>query len=295
MNKRLTLAIASAACALTGSAWAADLPPAPPMAFKAPVAVPWTWTGAYGGANGGYSWGNWDSTSATAIFPGPGGTFTNTASPNVQGAVAGGQGGYNWQFAPQWLLGIEGDIDWSGERASDGGNSSASGLTVGFPQGLGACDAHFPCTTTVTGTTANNWNLDWFATLRARLGFVADQTWLFYGTGGIAFAGVGFSSSTSTTTTITNSIGQIVNPVTATAGGSPVTTTGGGGANATRVGFAVGGGVEKMFAQNWSVKVEYLFMDFGSDTFLTGTANATNVKLIDNLVRVGINYKFWTQ
>lgn len=261
-------------------------------ALAAPPAI-WSWTGAYVGGNVGYSWGNWDSTSATPIFPGPGGTLVSTASPNVQGAVAGGQAGYNWQFAPQWLVGVEGDIDWSGEHASDGGNFSTSGLTVGFPQGIGACDLHSPCTTTVTGTTANNWKLDWFATLRGRLGFVADQTWLFYGTGGIAFAGVGFSSSTSTTTTITDSIGQIVNPATAAAGGSPVTVNSGGGANTTRVGFAVGGGIEKMLSQNWSVKAEYLFMDFGTYTFLAGTGSATSVKLLDNVVRVGVNYKFW--
>jgi outer membrane immunogenic protein len=185
-----------------------------------------------------------------------------------------------------------GDADWSGERASDGGGYATSGLTVGFPQGLDSCDAHCPCTTTVTGTTANNWNLDWFATLRARLGLVADQTWLFYGTGGVAFAGVHFANGSATTTTITNSIGQIVNPVTGAAGGSPASVAGGAGETTTQVGFAVGAGVEKMFAQNWSIKVEYLFMDFGSHTFLAGTGLDTNIRMIDNVIRGGVNYKF---
>jgi len=47
-----------------------------------------------------------------------------------------------------------------------------------------------------------------------------------------------------------------------------------------------------MLTQNWSVKVEYLFMDFGSYTFLAGTGFDTNVKMIDNVIRGGVNLKF---
>ncbi len=91
--------------AAIGSAQAADMA----LPVKAPPPAPWSWTGFYIGGNGGYSWGNWDSTSLTAIFPGPGGTLVNSASPNVQGAIAGGQIGYNWQISPQWLAGVEAD------------------------------------------------------------------------------------------------------------------------------------------------------------------------------------------
>ena len=101
------------------------------------LSTPWSWTGFYVGGNVGYSWGNWDSTSVAAIFPGSPGTFTTTDSPNVQGAVAGGQTGYNWQFAPQWLVGIEGDIDWSGEQASDGGSTVSTSIHI---PSTGFCD-----------------------------------------------------------------------------------------------------------------------------------------------------------
>ena len=250
------------------------------LARAAPVATPWSWTGFYVGGNVGYSWGNWDSTSVAAIFPGSPG-FTTTDSPNVQGAVAGGQTGYNWQFAPQWLVGIEGDIDWSGEQASDSATASTS---IHIPS-TGFCNSHGPCTLTVTGMTTNTWNLDWFATIRGRLGWVADQIWLFYGTGGIAFAGAQFSNASSATATITGR-GGAVEP------GFPITTASAFSETTTRVGFAVGAGVEKMLSQSMSVKIEYLFMDFGSHTFLAGTGFDTNVRMIDNVIRGGVNWKF---
>src|SRR5277367_5393412 len=87
--------------ALAGAAAAADLsrpppvyPPAPPV--YAPV---YNWTGFYVGVNGGGGWGrsNWDST----------GSF------NVSGGLVGGTVGYNYEIN-RAVLGVEGDIDWSG-------------------------------------------------------------------------------------------------------------------------------------------------------------------------------------
>src|SRR5262249_43358165 len=130
-----------------------DLPVKAPIV--APVAV-YNWTGFYVGGNGGYSWGRatttqsdvTTSTSLTECFrdPNPASvvtgalstivcapntttTFpiatgpTSTASgtigrANVNGFVGGLQAGYNYQFARQWLLGIEADIQYSGERGS---------------------------------------------------------------------------------------------------------------------------------------------------------------------------------
>jgi len=272
--------------AMGAPAMAADLPPAPPPVYKAPVIAPvvYDWTGFYVGGNIGYSWGEWDSTNVGSVFtfPGTPTAFSSTASPNVNGVFGGVQAGYNWQFNPHWLVGVEGDFEWSGEKASDPATASASTL-AGITTGV--CDAHPPCTLTVTGSTTNDWNLPWFATLRGRLGYVADQTWLFYGTGGLAIGEMEFASSLSATATVTNAIGV-------TFPGFPVTATTGASQSVTRVGFVVGGGIEKMLSQNWTAKIEYQYLDWGSYTFLSGTGFDTNVRLRDNTIRIGVNYKF---
>jgi outer membrane immunogenic protein len=65
----------------------------------------------------------------------------------------------------------------------------------------------------------------------------------------------------------------------------------------TRAGWTAGGGVEAIVATNWSVKVEYLYMDFGTfNTTFTGAGVFTPIvlstRLTDNIVRVGFNYHF---
>ncbi|MGB6540096.1 MAG: outer membrane beta-barrel protein [Xanthobacteraceae bacterium] len=275
--KKLFIATIAVLVSVAAAGWAR----AADMALKAPIVEPWTWTGFYIGGNGGYSWGNWDSTSVAAIFPGPGGTLVTTDSPNVQGAIAGGQFGYNWQLSPQWLVGVEADGQWSGEEASDGGSTS---VTVHVP-GIGPCDVGGGCSATTAVTDANSWKLPWFATLRGRVGLIEDSTWLLYGTGGLAVAGADFANSSITTVTVFKNLsGTVVSTTTLVNSALSGTTT--------MVGFAVGAGIEKMLSKNWSVKVEYLFMDFGSHTFLAGTGFDTNVKMIDNVIRGGVNYKF---
>ncbi|MFY9834863.1 MAG: hypothetical protein WAK55_00060 [Xanthobacteraceae bacterium] len=90
-----TLAFLCAALGLMGSAFAADLPTAPPRAAAVYVPPPlpiYNWSGFYVGVNGGWRWSN-------AKF-----TFTDTANPNGlsgtpngSGGVAGGTAGVNWQ------------------------------------------------------------------------------------------------------------------------------------------------------------------------------------------------------
>ncbi len=65
-------------------------------------------------------------------------------------------------------------------------------------------------------------------------------------------------------------------------------------------GWNVGGGWEWTFADRWSARVEYLYLDFGSDSASThsiatahGTLTVSTNDLTDNIVRAGLNYKFW--
>jgi outer membrane immunogenic protein len=135
---------------MVGAAAAADVipryqpvPPAP--AYGVAVLAPPYWTGFYLGINGGGGWGRsqWDGVDTFA----------------VSGGLIGGTIGYNWQLGPRWgwVLGVEGDVDWSGI----GGTT-----TVLCPLGC---------------QTRNHW----LATARGRVGFAWDWV-LPYVTAGLA-------------------------------------------------------------------------------------------------------------
>jgi|SRR5215470_9284760 len=102
--------------ALTQFTFAADLPRKAPIA-PAPV-VP-SWTGFYVGANLGYGWTGDRSTVISGNDP-DAELFLTTARPSAQppplnsnGLIGGLQLGYNYQFAPSWLVGIETDFQGS--------------------------------------------------------------------------------------------------------------------------------------------------------------------------------------
>jgi outer membrane immunogenic protein len=70
----------------------------------------------------------------------------------------------------------------------------------------------------------------------------------------------------------------------------------------TQFGWTVGGGIEWAFLQNWSAKVEYLYVRLEDATFfeapIVATPSATTiitrfVPLDDHIVRVGLNFHFW--
>ena len=122
--------------------------------------------------------------------------------------------------------------------------------------------------------------LPWFGTVRGRIGVLASPTWLFYATGGLAY-------------------GEIKSSETHTVAGGPFA----GGAlannfNTTRTGWTVGGGVEGVISGNWTAKLEYLYMDYGTinNTFAGVAPLFTPINLsthvTDNVVRAGVNYHF---
>src|SRR5262249_51013634 len=121
--------------ALISPAVAADLPvQAHPVV---PVVQVFNWTGFYIGGNVGYSWGrnSFDlagtSTTRTQVFRAFGlpaqtqisdvstaGAIIGSGNANVNGGIAGGQIGYNWQVDRMWVIGLETDLQWSGQRGS---------------------------------------------------------------------------------------------------------------------------------------------------------------------------------
>ena len=60
------------------------------------------------------------------------------------------------------------------------------------------------------------------------------------------------------------------------------------------MGWTVGAGIEWAFADRWSAKLEYLFMDLGSDPSiaLSPTTTITTGRMTDNIARVGVNLRF---
>ena len=118
--------------------------------------------------------------------------------------------------------------------------------------------------------------IDWFGTFRGRIGILATPKVLLYTTGGLAYGEVnssetigvlpGFSSST------------------------------------TNVGWTLGAGIEGVIGGNWTARIEYLYIDLGnvSGSFVTPliapsgafATSSYSSHITDNIVRVGVNYKF---
>jgi outer membrane immunogenic protein len=135
--------------------------------------------------------------------------------------------------------------------------------------------------------------LDWFGTVRGRIGPTITPTVLIYVTGGLAYGDVRTTDTVSGVNILglqgTN--GSTLSPVAASFSNSSV-----------RFGWTVGAGVEGVIKGNWTAKLEYLYMDFGnvSGSFITPIVAPSGALLIasynshitDNILRVGVNYKF---
>jgi outer membrane immunogenic protein len=262
-----------AAC--TGAV-AADLSPA----YKAPVkaiAPAASWTGFYIGGNVGYGWDSSGSTGISVASTDPAlapalaaivgaGAYPATLLPSAKGVIGGGQIGYNWQLPPQWLVGLEADLQGSDIRGADSQTRSP---------------AFFD--TASTGVTKS---IDWFGTVRGRVGFLATPQWLLYGTGGLAYGQI---KSTFTTTDLT--AGCVPN----------ATLCANGASSSTRAGWTAGAGAEAMLVPNWSVKVEYLYVDLGRRSMnipsstVSPVVFSTSTSFREQTVRAGLNYHFnWT-
>jgi opacity protein-like surface antigen len=153
-------------------------------------------------------------------------------------------------------------------------------MNAAVPTSVSSPDVRFR-----TGVLTANHKLDWFGTARGRVGFIPTDRVLLCATGGLAY-------------------GQL----SATAPLIPLSW------GSTRAGWTFGAGAEVALDHNWSFKVEYLYMDLGNiggalatattvtnalnkpstglNTVTTTTTAAFKTRFTDNLVRVGVNYRF---
>jgi outer membrane immunogenic protein len=143
--------------------------------------------------------------------------------------LAGAQIGYNWQQG-LFVYGLQADL--SGTHLRSTSSNGFSAVTTPIP------DYTYP-----TGNASAN--IDWYGTLRGRVG-VTVGSFLFYGTGGLAYGGVGLTNN--------------YNP------GSGATTPGAlnGQTSGVRAGWVVGAGGEYLLTRNLSLNFEYLYVDLGS-------------------------------
>ncbi len=100
----------AALAALTSAALAADLrmPAKAPSAIAAPVPAAYDWSGFYLGLNYG------TAIAQSRVHTSAMNDLFGDVEVNDAGLTAGAQAGYNWQFDPNWLVGVEGDIGYLG-------------------------------------------------------------------------------------------------------------------------------------------------------------------------------------
>ncbi len=150
MTKKYSGLIAAAfSLAFVQMASAADMP----VKAMAPAAIPYTWTGFYGGVHGGAGWGTIELNISI------GGITLPVSSHDINGPFAGVQAGYNYQMG--WgVIGFEGTGSWSSLKGSA------------------------PCLVVITCSTKT----DWMATAAARVGRLVGNNMLVFVKGGAAWA-----------------------------------------------------------------------------------------------------------
>ena len=205
---------------------------------------------------------------------------------NWAGIYVGINGGWGWGNA-KFTANAVGDFNGTtGSRADNGGVVGGT-LGVNFQAGgfVFGLEGDWDYSAINTGTTSSICNFsgqcqtgnNWLATARGRFGYAADRV-LLYLTGGGAFANV-------------------------------KTTFNGVDTTHEQSGWTAGAGFEWAFADNWTAKIEYLYVDLGNRSINCATtacliASGTNgvtpngpaipvtVGLTENLVRAGVNFKF---
>ena len=164
-------------------------------------------------------------------------------------------------------------IDISGGLAGGpiGANYQAGSWVLGVEADVSWADltGNTSCATDIVGVAENcRVRVNALGTLAGRLGFALDRM-LLYGKGGAAFANDKYEL---------NSIAEYRS-------------------NETRWGWMVGAGIEYSFSDNWSAKIEYNYLDFGTRAVQFATTAGitpldTNIRESIHVAKVGINYRF---
>jgi outer membrane immunogenic protein len=319
MIKRFSLALLAATAigvVTSQGASAAD------MAVKAPVAPPpvplWNWSGIYAGGFFGMGLSrNQFSEANNPLFDGVANNLCegscsglgnrSLGSHNGLGPLGGFTLGWRWQGPNSpYVWGIEGQFAFADLQGSNTNAASASIFnkknTVCFRSKDNSCLVNVNHNGQISSQVKD------IATIAGTFGMTSgpqDRT-LWFVKGGGAWARTNFATADNLNGSVTafNSSGHLDpnNSFNAAASFSA-------NSNTSRWGWLVGTGVEWGLWGNWSAKIEYDFMDFGSyDVHLNGNANVSfpgsccsfstqvnrtvHVNQQIHMVQVGLNYKF---
>jgi opacity protein-like surface antigen len=233
---------------------------------KAPVTLPWTWSGVYLGGHAGYGWASDPFNNLTLQYGNaPFGFLLRSGAPlsglDSRGFVGGFQAGANWQSG-SFVGGLEIDLSGTGIKGSTSNSVTAAG--------------------TLSQASQSD-KFDRLGSARARVGYLVTPGLLLYATGGPGWARLVTDQETVTTVT----------------GAVPPTTTTSLVMPSWLFGWTAGAGVEaRLWNTNWLARLEYLHYDFGSG-FSTQTipvrgitTATTSGHLTTDLVRAGLSYKF---
>lgn len=217
------------------------------------------WTGLYFGGHVGYGFAGMGGVT-TAADGTPGGiAATESVDLDRKDLPRGAQVGFNYQLPNRFVVGVEGDFSWS---TLDGNQKAVTTESASLALGQWA-------------QAETDYEFDWSATLRGRLGYAYDR-FLIYGTGGLAFLKEE-QERTQYLSAGTPNAGRPIGLNTEAAFKES--------ASAMRVGWTAGAGAEYALTSNWSLKAEYLFADFGQETFLFPGARGGIVKGYDTTIR----------
>jgi outer membrane immunogenic protein len=292
--KKLACAIAVIASIGT-PAFAADMAVKMPVKAPAPAPAPvYNWTGFYVGGDLGGRWDR-DSGTVTSAFIGTppvsalnGASGSTLSSSSFRGGVFAG---WNWQFSPQGLVGIEGDWNWANNSNTQNGSPYPSPLAFGTPA--------FPGPFPLAGSFSDKQT--WDSSIRLRAGVLATPTFLVFATGGASWIHLEATSNCSTVPapgvasncSANNFFNGTLGPVSISQ-------------SDTRIGWTIGGGAEWMLASNWLVRAEYRYSDYGTANFtdlrfctgctFPGQANPLSIsysqRITTQTATVGLAYKF---
>jgi outer membrane immunogenic protein len=265
--KKLLLASVALIAFVTGPAMAADLPvKAPPIM----AADSFNWSRCYVGAHVGYGWGKNTNSFGDAIASGP---TENEGFPaefgpfhhNTGGGVVGGQIGCNYQFAPNWLVGVEGELWWS---AIKGSATAPEDFTD--PGQFSRFESR------------NVWDAD----IALRFGTVLFVRNFLYGKVGVAWGNFRYTEWHDDFPTVH---------------GCPNGGTCSVSFSNTRPGLLLGVGWEHAFLNNWSLKAEYNYINYGTFNLpypsapivgLPGPIQSFPVSDTKHVIKVGLNFYF---